>query len=133
MRVLVVGEEDEGTRHGLRRAKRIIIFWVTRRLLQSRNLNPDVPSRCLTYLATILQYVKTNKENDNDWFKLECNKEGTRYACRKQYVKGFVATYVFFVSNGDVGNDETMELVTSKCILMFAVIAIILFMPSLLF
>jgi hypothetical protein len=24
------------------------------------------------------QYVKKNKEEDNDWFKLECNKEGTR-------------------------------------------------------
>jgi hypothetical protein len=24
------------------------------------------------------QYVKTNKANDNDWFRLESNKEGTR-------------------------------------------------------
>lgn len=25
-----------------------------------------------------LQYVKTNKEADNDWFRLESNKEGTK-------------------------------------------------------
>jgi ufm1-conjugating enzyme 1 len=24
------------------------------------------------------QYVKTNKEQDNDWFRLESNKEGTK-------------------------------------------------------
>lgn len=26
-----------------------------------------------------LQYVENNKKNDNDWFRLESNKEGTRW------------------------------------------------------
>ena len=30
-------------------------------------------------ILTCAQYVKNNKDNDNDWFKLECNKDGTRY------------------------------------------------------
>eukprot|EP00042_Codosiga_hollandica_P032242 m.203443 g.203443 ORF g.203443 m.203443 type:complete len:176 (+) comp53849_c0_seq1:60-587(+) len=30
-------------------------------------------------LTALIAYVKNNKENDNDWFKLECNKEGTRW------------------------------------------------------
>ena len=30
------------------------------------------------YFLHALQYVKNNKANDNDWFKLECNKDGTR-------------------------------------------------------
>ena len=28
--------------------------------------------------ALCLQYVKSNKEADNDWFRLESNKEGTK-------------------------------------------------------
>ena len=31
--------------------------------------------------ALCLQYVKTNKEADNDWFRLESNKEGTKCVC----------------------------------------------------
>lgn len=30
-------------------------------------------------LLALIQYVKTNKEQDNDWFRLECNKEGTKW------------------------------------------------------
>ncbi len=30
-----------------------------------------------------MQYVKNNKANDNDWFKLESNKEGTRSGSRR--------------------------------------------------
>ncbi|EGD77956.1 ubiquitin-fold modifier-conjugating enzyme 1 [Salpingoeca rosetta] len=30
------------------------------------------------YVA-LIKYVKTNKDNDNDWFRLESNKEGTRW------------------------------------------------------
>ena len=28
---------------------------------------------------TLFQYVQNNKESDNDWFRLESNKEGTRW------------------------------------------------------
>eukprot|EP01147_Barroeca_monosierra_P004112 gene4112-47_t len=28
---------------------------------------------------SLIKYVKTNKESDNDWFRLESNKEGTRW------------------------------------------------------
>ena len=31
--------------------------------------------------ALCLQYVKSNKEADNDWFRLESNKEGTKCVC----------------------------------------------------
>eukprot|EP00730_Choanoeca_flexa_P007219 TRINITY_DN12298_c4_g1_i3.p2 TRINITY_DN12298_c4_g1~~TRINITY_DN12298_c4_g1_i3.p2 ORF type:complete len:119 (+),score=20.70 TRINITY_DN12298_c4_g1_i3:41-358(+) len=30
-------------------------------------------------MLALIQYVKNNKENDNDWFKLDSNKEGTRW------------------------------------------------------
>lgn len=30
-------------------------------------------------LCLSLQYVQNNKEADNDWFRLESNKEGTRW------------------------------------------------------
>lgn len=29
--------------------------------------------------ASLISYVKTNKESDTDWFRLESNKEGTRW------------------------------------------------------
>ena len=29
--------------------------------------------------ASLIAYVKTNKESDTDWFRLESNKEGTRW------------------------------------------------------
>lgn len=45
------------------------------------------------YLAIILinfylffQYVKNNKESDNDWFRLESNKEGTRWFGKCWYI-----------------------------------------------
>ena len=31
--------------------------------------------------ALCLQYVKSNKEADNDWFRLGSNKEGTKCVC----------------------------------------------------
>jgi len=30
--------------------------------------------------------VNTNKEQDNDWFRLESNKEGTRYVLVLYYI-----------------------------------------------
>ena len=32
------------------------------------------------YLA-LIKYVEINKEGDQDWFKLESNKEGTKFSC----------------------------------------------------
>jgi ufm1-conjugating enzyme 1 len=29
-------------------------------------------------LQALIHYVKVNKETDNDWFRIECNKTGTR-------------------------------------------------------
>ena len=29
--------------------------------------------------ASLITYVKTNKESDTDWFRLESNREGTRW------------------------------------------------------
>ena len=45
----------------------------------SRNAAWLTPPR-LPHARASAQYVKTNKANDNDWFRLESNKEGTRYA-----------------------------------------------------
>ena len=33
----------------------------------------------LTDTIHFFQYVQNNKEQDNDWFRLESNKEGTRW------------------------------------------------------
>ena len=30
-------------------------------------------------MKALIQYVQTNKENDNDWFQIESNKAGTRW------------------------------------------------------
>ena len=32
------------------------------------------------------QYIKSNKESDNDWFRLDCNKEGTRWFGKCWYI-----------------------------------------------
>lgn len=34
----------------------------------------------------IFQYVQNNKEADNDWFRLESNKEGTRWFGKCWYI-----------------------------------------------
>ena len=34
----------------------------------------------------LFQYVKNNKESDNDWFRLESNKEGTRWFGKCWYI-----------------------------------------------
>ena len=34
----------------------------------------------------IFQYVQNNKESDNDWFRLESNKEGTRWFGKCWYI-----------------------------------------------
>ena len=35
--------------------------------------------KCLLIQSIFFQYVQNNKEQDNDWFRLESNKEGTRW------------------------------------------------------
>ncbi|PVD26973.1 hypothetical protein C0Q70_12122 [Pomacea canaliculata] len=37
------------------------------------------------YLS-LIQYVKNNKDSDNDWFRLESNKEGTRWFGKCWYI-----------------------------------------------
>jgi len=34
----------------------------------------------------LIQYVRNNKESDNDWFRLESNKEGTRWFGKCWYI-----------------------------------------------
>ena len=38
----------------------------------------------------IFQYVKNNKESDNDWFRLESNKEGTKWFGKCWYIHNFL-------------------------------------------
>ena len=33
----------------------------------------------MCYCVCLFQYVQNNKESDNDWFRLESNKDGTRW------------------------------------------------------
>ncbi|XP_070201484.1 ubiquitin-fold modifier-conjugating enzyme 1-like [Littorina saxatilis] len=35
---------------------------------------------------SLIQYVKNNKDADNDWFRLESNKEGTRWFGKCWYI-----------------------------------------------
>ncbi|CAK8676471.1 ubiquitin-fold modifier-conjugating enzyme 1 [Clavelina lepadiformis] len=35
----------------------------------------------------LIAYVENNKENDNDWFRLESNKDGTRWFGKCWYIK----------------------------------------------
>lgn len=36
--------------------------------------------------ASLIQYVKNNKASDNDWFRLESNKQGTRWFGKCWYI-----------------------------------------------
>ena len=38
------------------------------------------------FLFFYFQYVQKNKESDNDWFRLESNKEGTRWFGKCWYI-----------------------------------------------
>ncbi|XP_024868657.1 ubiquitin-fold modifier-conjugating enzyme 1-like [Temnothorax curvispinosus] len=38
----------------------------------------------------LIKYVKNNKEADNDWFRLESNKEGTKWFGRCWYMQNFL-------------------------------------------
>jgi len=39
----------------------------------------DWPTRLKEEYQSLIKYVSNNKEQDNDWFRLESNKEGTRW------------------------------------------------------
>lgn len=39
-----------------------------------------------TNICQYLQYVQNNKEADNDWFRLESNKEGTKWFGKCWYI-----------------------------------------------
>eukprot|EP00048_Salpingoeca_helianthica_P015748 m.228418 g.228418 ORF g.228418 m.228418 type:complete len:172 (-) comp17474_c0_seq1:47-562(-) len=41
--------------------------------------DPGWNERLKEELVSLIQYVKNNKEADNDWFRLECNKDGTKW------------------------------------------------------
>lgn len=43
-----------------------------------------------THYNCILQYVKNNKEADNDWFRLQSNKEGTKWFGKCWYIQNFL-------------------------------------------
>jgi hypothetical protein len=45
------------------------------------NLHFTFPSlfRLKEEYSRLIEYIKINKEMDNDWFKIESNKTGTRY------------------------------------------------------
>jgi hypothetical protein len=34
----------------------------------------------------LIEYIKVNKQEDNDWFKIQSNKEGTKYHCFTEVV-----------------------------------------------
>ncbi|KAK9303835.1 hypothetical protein QLX08_004571 [Tetragonisca angustula] len=38
----------------------------------------------------LIKYVKNNKESDNDWFRLESNKEGTKWFGKCWYIHNFL-------------------------------------------
>ena len=39
--------------------------------------------------ASLISYVKTNKDSDTDWFRLESNKEGTRWFGKCWHIQVF--------------------------------------------
>ena len=41
--------------------------------------DPQWKERLREELKAIIGYVKSNKEQDNDWFKVQPNKEGTKW------------------------------------------------------
>jgi len=54
------------------------------------------------YNCVALQYVENNKAADNDWFRLESNKEGTRSVLLPFFVLGalifsLISCYLFCV------------------------------------
>ncbi|XP_054927466.1 ubiquitin-fold modifier-conjugating enzyme 1 isoform X2 [Dermacentor andersoni] len=44
------------------------------------------PSRLKEEYQALIKYVQNNKENDNDWFRLESNKDGTRWFGKCWYI-----------------------------------------------
>ena len=61
----------------------------------------------------ILQYVQTNKEQDNDWFRLESNKEGTRWFGKCWYIHELLK-YEFDVEF-DVSKVHGFSVFAFKC------------------
>lgn len=51
-----------------------------------------------------IQYVKKNKENDNDWFRLESNSDGTKWFGKCWYIYKLIK-YEF-----DIEFDVSVEL-----------------------
>lgn len=44
------------------------------------------PTRLKEEYQALIKYVQNNKENDNDWFRLESNKDGTRWFGKCWYI-----------------------------------------------
>ncbi|KAH9418329.1 ubiquitin-fold modifier conjugating enzyme 1 [Dermatophagoides pteronyssinus] len=44
------------------------------------------PQRLKEELQALIEYVKKNKENDNDWFRLESNSDGTKWFGKCWYI-----------------------------------------------
>ncbi|CAE7780169.1 unnamed protein product [Symbiodinium pilosum] len=47
---------------------------------------PDWVERLKEELAALIRYVQNNKENDNDWFHIESNEDGTKWAGSCWYI-----------------------------------------------
>ena len=46
--------------------------------------------------ASLISYVKTNKESDTDWFRLESNKEGTRWFGKCWHIQVVIEAALIF-------------------------------------
>lgn len=61
--------------------------------------------------------MKNNKESDNDWFRLESNKEGTKWFGKCWYIHNFLK-YEFEIEF-DVSNSFSLHLLNAKRKLRF--------------
>ncbi|KAI7693110.1 hypothetical protein SSS_08084, partial [Sarcoptes scabiei] len=48
------------------------------------------PQRLKEELQSLIEYVKKNKENDNDWFRLESNANGTKWFGKCWYIHNLI-------------------------------------------
>ena len=59
----------------------------------SVNAGPDSkdwPARLREELLGLIEYVRLSKENDAEWFRVECDKEGRKWQGSCWYVHDFV-------------------------------------------
>ncbi len=71
----------------------------TKRRTSSINTSKDLFKYLDKYQQ--VQYVKNNKEADNDWFRLESNKEGTRWWGKAWTIQDMLR-YEFYVDEYEI-------------------------------